>query len=225
MSKYQGQYAGLFEILEYEFQDLDLLREALTHPSLEGVTSYQRLEFVGDRVLGLVIAQWVFERHDKIDEGGLAGRHANLVKGATCGEIASKLDIGSYIYMAKSTEDNGGRTRHSILADVCESLIGAVYQEAGYDVADELVRRLWADHIDTKAMASRDSKTMLQEFVQGQGKPMPNYVVTDRTGPAHEPFFTIAVKVKDEEDEMGSGKSKREAQQSAAAKMLKKITV
>jgi ribonuclease-3 len=223
LPKYTGQYAELFETLDYEFQDLDLLREALTHPSLEGVPHYQRLEFVGDRVLGLVISQWLFERHVRIDEGGLAGYHANLVKGKTCAKVAKTMNIAPFILMAKSTEDNGGRDRCSILSDVCESLIGAVYQEAGYDVADALVRRLWAEYIDMKEMSARDGKTLLQEFVQGRGQPIPTYTMTERSGPAHEPLFTIAARVQDEGDEMGQGGSKRDAEQEAAAKMLKKL--
>ncbi len=223
MSHYKGQYQKLFETIDYEFQDLDLLRQALTHPSLEGGSHYQRLEFVGDRVLGLVIAQWLFERHVRIDEGGLAGYHANLVKGTTCAKVARDIEVAPYILMAKSTEDNGGREKSSILSDICEALIGAVYQEAGYEEADRLVRRLWAGYIDMKEMSSKDSKTMLQEFVQGRGQSMPTYAMTERTGLAHEPLFTIAVRVLGEKDETGQGRAKRDAEQKAAAKMLEKL--
>lgn len=223
MSQPTGQYAELYEILGYEFKDDSLIREALTHPSLEGGKSYQRLEFVGDRVLGLVIADWLHDKYPDMDEGGLASRHTNLVRRETCGKMALEMNLGPFIHMDKSTEDMGGRTRETILADVCESLLGAIYREAGHEVARKFIRKFWKDLINHANVAERDAKTLLQEWVQARGKPTPTYVTIDRRGPAHEPVFTVAVRVNGAGEETAEGGAKREAEQIAAAKMLTQL--
>ncbi len=218
-----GQYSDLYEVLGYVFTDTDLLREALTHPSLEGGKQYQRLEFVGDRVLGLVIAEWLFEQYPQADEGGLASRHTNMVRKETLAEVALVMNLSGFIHMAKSTEDNGGRGKPTILADVCEAIIGAVSQDGGYDMARTLVRKFWKRYINQETIGQRDAKTRLQEWVQGRQMPTPKYVVISRTGPAHEPFFTIEARVKDIEPAVGKGRSKREAEQDAATQVLSHI--
>ncbi|PHZ83804.1 ribonuclease III [Paremcibacter congregatus] len=218
-----GQYGRLYDILEYEFTNDALLREALTHPSLEGGKHYQRLEFVGDRVLGLVIAEWLHDYYPSLDEGGLASRHTNMVRKEALAEVARDMKLPDFIHMAKSAEDNGGLKKSSILADVCEAVIGAVNQDGGYLNAQKLVRKFWTRYIDQDAIAQRDAKTRLQEWVQGRQMQTPKYVMTDRTGPAHAPFFTIEVRVKDWEPEVGKGTSKREAEQDAAAKLLRRL--
>ncbi len=223
MSKMNGQYSHLYKILGYKFKDEGLLRKALTHPSLEGYPNYQRLEFVGDRVLGLAIATWLFERHPNVDEGGLANRFSNLVRKEACATVAQNLDLGQYIHMAKSSEDTGGRTRETIIADVCESIIGAIYMDGGYKVAEKFIRTNWLEMANINIVATRDSKTKLQEFVQAQGKLTPVYTTIDRSGPDHEPTFTIAVKISGENQEVAKGLSKREAEQQAAALMLKRL--
>ena len=215
-----GQYSDLYKILGYIFEDPDILREALTHPSLEGGKHYQRLEFVGDRILGLVIAEWLFVEYPSVDEGGLASRHTNMVRKETLAEVAKVMRLADFIHMAKSTEDNGGREKITILADVCEAVIGAVNQDGGYDEARKLVRKYWKGYISHDAIARRDAKTRLQEWVQARHMVTPKYVVIDRTGPAHEPLFTIEVRVTDMTPEVGKGKSKREAEQNAATKLL-----
>lgn len=215
-----GQYGDLYQALGYVFTDVDMLREALTHPSLEGGTQYQRLEFVGDRVVGLVIAEWLFEKYPDADEGGMASRHTNMVRKETLAEVAVAMTLPGFIRMAKSTEDNGGREKPTILADVCEAVIGAVSQDGGYDAARALVRRFWERYISLVAIGKRDAKTRLQEWVQARQIPTPNYVVINRTGPAHEPFFTIEARVNDMAPETGRGHSKREAEQDAASKIL-----
>ena len=218
-----GQYGDLYKVLGYVFNDEHLLREALTHPSLEGGKQYQRLEFVGDRVLGLVIAEWLFEEYPDADEGGMASRHTNMVRKETLAEVAVVMKLSAYIHMAKSTEDNGGREKPTILADVCEAIIGAVSQDGGYNAARVLVRKYWMRYISQETIGKRDAKTRLQEWVQARQIPTPNYVLVDRTGPAHEPFFTIEARVKDMEPETGKGRSKREAEQDAASKVLGRI--
>jgi ribonuclease III len=223
LTKMNGQYSELYEILGYQFKDADLLREALTHPSLEGSSNYQRLEFIGDRVLGLAIAAWMFELYPTADEGGLASRHTNLVRREACAAVAENLDLGKYLHMAKSSEDTGGRTRGTIIADAAESVIGAIYLDGGYEVADKFVRNHWKGLANNVKVADRDAKTILQEKVQGRGKPTPVYTTIDRSGPDHAPTFTIAVKVKDEGMESAKGLSKREAEQQAAALMLTRL--
>lgn len=218
-----GQYSELYNILGYTFKNPDFLREALTHPSLEGVPSYQRMEFVGDRVLGLSIAAWMYELHPSVDEGGLASRHTNLVRREACTKVAEEINLGKFLHMAKSSEDTGGRKRETILADACEAVIGAIYLDAGFEAADRFIRKFWKEMAYNVQVASRDAKTLLQEMVQATGKPTPVYTTIDRTGPDHEPTFTIAVKVKDESQEEGKGQSKREAEQQAAALMLERL--
>lgn len=218
-----GQYSELYEILGYRFKDETLLREALTHPSLEGSSNYQRLEFVGDRVIGLTIAAWMYELHPDADEGGLASRHTNLVRREACAKIAHKIRLGDFIHMAKSSEDSGGRKRETIIADVCESVIGAIYLDSDFETAEKFIRKFWKDMANNVKVANRDAKTRLQEMVQSQSKPTPVYTTIAKSGPDHEPVFTIAVKVKDEGEEIAKGNSKREAEQLAAALMLEKL--
>lgn len=218
-----GQYCELYKIIGYTFKDERLLREALTHPSLEGVPNYQRLEFVGDRVLGLAIAAWMYELYPDVDEGGLASRHTNLVRREACAKVAEDLRLGDFIHMAKSSEDTGGRKRETIIADVSESIIGALYQEAGYEEAEKFIRKNWKELADNVQVARRDAKTILQELVQSRGKPTPSYTAIDKSGPDHQPVFTIAVKVTGEGQEQAKGNSKREAEQDAAAVMLARL--
>lgn len=218
-----SQYSELYEILGYSFKDESLIREALTHPSLEGTPSYQRLEFIGDRVLGLAIAAWMFELHPNADEGGLASRHTNLVRREACAKIAADLNLGDFIHMAKSSEDTGGRKRETIIADVCESVIGAIYLEAGYLEAEKFIRKFWHEMAHNVKVAKRDAKTRLQELVQSRGKSTPVYTTIDKKGPDHQPTFTIVVSVQGKGEETAKGFSKRDAEQLAAEKILKRL--
>ena len=218
-----SQYSELYEILGYSFKDESLIREALTHPSLEGTPSYQRLEFIGDRVLGLAIAAWMFELHPNADEGGLASRHTNLVRREACAKIAADLNLGDFIHMAKSSEDTGGRKRETIIADVCESVMGAIYLEAGYLEAEKFIRKFWHEMAHNVKVAKRDAKTRLQELVQSRGKSTPVYTTIDKKGPDHQPTFTIVVSVQGEGEETAKGFSKRDAEQLAAEKILKRL--
>lgn len=223
MSDSVSQYSELYKILEYSFEDESLIREALTHPSLEGAPNYQRLEFIGDRVLGLAIAAWMFELHPNVDEGGLASRHTNLVRREACAKIAEDLKLGDFIHMAKSSEDTGGRKRETIIADVCESVVGAIYLEAGYIEAEKFIRKFWYEMAHNVRVAKRDAKTRLQELVQARGKSTPVYTTIDKLGPDHQPTFTITVKVTGEGEEIAKGLSKREAEQQAAAQMFDRL--
>jgi ribonuclease III len=217
--------SSLEERIGYRFTDAALLDSALSHISaLKGARnragSYQRLEFLGDHVLGLVISDILFRAFPKADEGELSRRLADLVRKETCAEIARTIDLGSAIRLGASEANAGGRTRPAILADVCEALIGAVYLDGGFAAAADLVGRLWQVRMRTKAQPLRDPKTVLQEWAQARGLPTPAYREIARSGPDHDPEFRVAVQLPQLAPAEGSGRSKRAAEQAAAAAMM-----
>jgi ribonuclease-3 len=216
---------ALEERVGYRFKDGAMLDCALTHISaLKGARnragSYQRLEFLGDHVLGLVISDVLFRAFPKADEGELSRRLADLVRKETCAEIARTIELGAAIRLGSSEANAGARKRPAILADVCEALIGAVYLDGGYPAAEALVQRLWQVRIQAKAQPLRDPKTVLQEWAQARGLPTPAYREVARTGPDHDPEFCVAVQLPNFAPAEGSGRSKRAAEQAAAAAML-----
>ena len=187
---------SLEERIGYRFKDTALFDSALSHISaLKGARnragSYQRLEFLGDHVLGLVISDMLFRAFPKADEGELSRRLADLVRKETCAEIARAIDLGAAIRLGSSEANAGGRKRPAILADVCEALIGAVYLDGGYTAAEALVGRLWEARMQTKAQPLRDPKTVLQEWAQARGLPTPAYREVARSGPDHDPVFRV----------------------------------
>jgi ribonuclease-3 len=215
----------LEERIGYRFKDAALLNCALTHISaLKGARnragSYQRLEFLGDHVLGLVISDVLFRAFPKADEGELSRRLADLVRKETCAEIAGTIELGAAILLGSSEANAGGRRRPAILADVCEALIGAVYLDGGYPAAAGLVERLWQVRMQATAQPLRDPKTVLQEWAQARGLPTPVYREVARSGPDHDPEFRVAVQLPNFAPAEGSGRSKRGAEQAAAAAML-----
>jgi ribonuclease III len=209
----------------YRFTDAAMLEIALTHISaLKGARnragSYQRLEFLGDHVLGLVISDMLFRAFPKADEGELSRRLADLVRKETCAEIARAVDLGAAIRLGSSEANAGARTRLAILADVCEAVIGAVYLDGGYKAAEALVERLWQVRMSATAQPLRDPKTVLQEWAQARGLPTPVYREVARSGPDHNPEFRVAVQLPAFTPAEGQGRSKRAAEQAAAAAML-----
>jgi ribonuclease-3 len=208
----------------YEFADKSLLDSALTHISaLSGKSrsgSYQRLEFLGDHVLGLVVSDMLFRAFVKADEGELSRRLADLVRKEACAEVARNIDLGSAIRLGASEANAGGRQRTAILADVCEALVGAVFLDGGYVAAATLVEQLWGERLRTPARPLRDPKTVLQEWAQARGLPTPSYREIARTGPHHDPEFLVAVDLAEFTPAEGMGRSKRAAEQAAAAAML-----
>lgn len=216
---------ALEDRIGYRFKDVTLLDRALTHISaLRGdrnrVGSYQRLEFLGDHVLGLAISDMLFRGFPKADEGELSRRLADLVRTETCAEIARSIELGAAIRLGLSEVNAGGRARTAILADVCEALIGAVFVDGGYPAGAALVERLWLERMRATARPLRDSKTTLQEWAQARGLPTPVYREVGRTGPHHDPEFRVAVELPDHAPAEGLGRSKRAAEQAAAAAML-----
>jgi ribonuclease III len=208
----------------YEFADKSLLDSALTHISaLSGksrANSYQRLEFLGDHVLGLVISDMLFRAFVKADEGELSRRLADLVRKEACADVARAIDLGAAIRLGASEANTGGRQRIAILADVCEALVGAVFLDGGYVAAAALVEQLWGERMRAPARPLRDPKTVLQEWAQARGLPTPSYREIARTGPHHDPEFRVAVELPEFPPAEGMGRSKRAAEQAAAAAML-----
>src|SRR5689334_22713492 len=224
MSRKAKDRTALEDRIGYKFADKDLLERALTHISaLSGgnrAASYQRLEFLGDHVLGLVISDMLYRAFPKADEGELSRRLADLVRKETCTEIARSIDLGAAIRVGSSEQNAGARTRPAILADVCEAVIGAVYLDGGYKAAEQLVERLWEVRLRATAQPLRDPKTVLQEWAQARGLPTPAYREVARSGPDHNPEFRVAVQLPAFAPAEGLGRSKRAAEQAAAAAML-----
>jgi ribonuclease-3 len=216
----------LEQTIGYRFKDKDLLTRALTHISALGggsrAGSYQRLEFLGDHVLGLVISAMLFDAFPKGDEGELSRRLADLVRRETCADVARAINLGEAVRLGTSESNSGGRARTAILADVCEALIGAVFLDGGYDKATAFVERFWGERMRVPTRPLRDPKTMLQEWAQARGLPTPVYKEIERIGPHHNPEFRIAVSLPQREPAEGRGRSKRVAEQAAAAAMLQR---
>jgi ribonuclease-3 len=210
--------------LGYRFANRALLERALTHTSVTSkpAASYQRLEFLGDRVLALAVAGMAYEGFPQADEGELARRLNALVKRETCAEIGRRLGFGEAVRLGAGEASTGGRNRSAILGDVTEAVIAAIYLDGGYAPAAAFVERHWRDLMLAARGPLRDAKTTLQEWAQGRGLPAPVYRETARTGPDHDPEFTIAVEIQGLDDAEGRGRSKREAEQNAAAAALKR---
>lgn len=212
--------------IDYTFKNPDILRRALRHPSLStnSFSFYQRCEFLGDRVLGVVIATYLFHRYPADQEGLLSKRLSNLVRRETLAEVGERINLGHAIQMAESEDLAGGRHNTSILGDGCEALIGAIYLDGGLEPARDFILKEW-DFLfaEVDRMVELDPKTALQELLQKAGKKLPQYKVIEITGPDHAPFFTVEVRVKGVHSQKGEGNSKRQAEQSAAAKMLEQI--
>jgi ribonuclease-3 len=214
----------LEERIGHSFAEKSLLESALTHISaLSGKSragSYQRLEFLGDHVLGLVVSDMLYRAFPKADEGELSRRLADLVRRESCADVARSLELGAVIKLGASEANAGGRVRLAILADVCEALIGAVFIDGGYPAAAAMIERLWSERMRTPVRPLRDAKTVLQEWAQARGLPTPSYREVERTGPHHDPEFRVAVALPDFKPAEGIGRSKRAAEQAAAAAML-----
>lgn len=215
----------LEERIGYQFTDPALLDRALTHISaLAGPKgrsgSYQRLEFLGDHVLGLAVSAMLFRSFPDAEEGELSRRLAALVRKETCALVARAMDLGPAIRLGVSQEYAGGRHHAAILADVCEALIGAVFIDGGYPAAATLIERFWRTLMLNPTGPLRDSKTVLQEWAQSRGMPAPLYREIERSGPDHHPEFRVVVELADHAPAEGSGRSKRAAEQAAAGAML-----
>jgi ribonuclease-3 len=231
MSRKVKTRSALEERIGYKFADKALLERALTHISaLSGGAqnrgaSYQRLEFLGDHVLGLVISDMLYRAFPRANEGELSRRLADLVRRETCADVARDMDLGPMLKLGNSELHAGGRLRATILADACEALVGAAFSDGGYEAADTLVEKFWKKRMLRPLRPLRDPKTMLQEWAQARGLPTPAYRELERTGPHHDPEFRVAVVLPDRPPAEGLGSSKRSAEQAAAAAMLTRVGV
>ena len=195
--------------------DEALWLEALTHGSTGAARDYQRLEFLGDRMLGLVIAQWLYEL-DRADEGQLSQRLNALVSRTTCASVARAIDLAPHIRLGKQARDDGGHDSDNILGDVMEALIGASLVTRGYDATAAMVRRLWADAVAGKAGKSKHPKSALQEWAAGNRRKGPQYKLVERSGPDHAARFLVSVEVHGVGSAEATGTSLREAETAAA---------
>lgn len=226
MTKKAGKknLARLEESLGYNFKDTGRLRHALSHSSAldAGIVEQtnQRLEFLGDRVLGLVMAEWLMEDFPQAEEGELATRLNALVRKEACAEVAEAVDLGSYLLLGASEQKGGGRRKLAILGDACEAVIAAIYLDGGYEPARCFIRTHWAGMASLPEHARPDAKTALQEWAQAQGVGLPRYQEIEREGPPHAPVFTMQVSISGVDPVSATGSSKRQAEQNAAESML-----
>lgn len=197
--------------------------EALTHGSTGADRDYERLEFLGDRVLGLVIGEWLYERSDAA-EGRLSQRLNALVSGSTCAEIARSIGLGEHIILSTQARDDGGRDSDNILGDVMEALIGACFIEQDFAAARKMVRRLWTDAVDGKTGSAKHPKSALQEWAAGSNRKLPEYRLVERSGPDHAARFTVEVAVKGVGEARATASSKQEAETEAAAEFMRKYS-
>jgi ribonuclease-3 len=222
------ELAAVEHRIGHRFTRKELLREALTHSSATGPgrrvrRSNERLEFLGDRVLGLVVAELLFTLFPDEGEGALSQRHAGLVRRETLAEIGAALGIGEWLILARSEEEGGGRSNPAILADALEAVIGAIYVDGGLSAAATFIHANWERRVSDMAGPPRDPKTALQEWTQSRGLGLPEYRITATSGPAHAPTFEVAVSLADGGSATATGSSKRAAEQAAAEQLLARL--
>jgi ribonuclease-3 len=211
----------------HAFSDRSLLATAFTHVSAlksarSRADSYQRLEFLGDHVLGLIVSDMLYRAFPKADEGELSKRLADLVRREACADVARSLGLDEAVKLGSVGAGAGARLRKSVLGDICEAVIGAIFLDGGYDAAAQFVERNWTERMRKPVRPLRDPKTVLQEWAQGKGLPTPVYREIERTGPHHDPQFRVAVELPGLTPAEGVGGSKRAAEKVAATALLKR---
>ena len=223
--KLNSNQKELCKNIDYSFQNLDLLEQALIHSSLKsrGINNNQRMEFLGDRILGFVISDYLFYRYPKWREGELALNYNSLVCKETCSDIAEHIGLGRSLIMGKSESKHGGRLKKAILADALEALISAVYLDSDLSTVKKLILKLWISKLNNVGDIELDPKTALQQWIQSKRGGLPNYTDLKREGLDHDPIFHVEVKLENGLTATGKAKSKRKAQQNAAQKLLSEI--
>lgn len=221
----KGKLDDFADLLGYTFTDQSLLRRALTHGSAASpsIGDNQRLEFLGDRVLGLVIVETLLEADPGAPEGLLAPRFNALVRKETCAEVARAIDLGGVLTLGRSEMLSGGRRKDALLADAMEAVIAAVYCDGGLEPAREVIVRLWGMRIETVEEDARDPKTALQEWAQARKQNPPVYTLIGRSGPDHQPEFEMQVTTEAGQCAKAKGLSKRQAEQEAARLLLARL--
>ncbi len=211
---------------DYSFKDRSLLATALTHASAVGdarvavVDTYQRLEFLGDRVLGLVVAAMLLETFPEATEGELSSRLADLVRKESCADVATALDMGAAVVFGGSRAQQRALLTVNVLGDVCEAMIAAIYLDGGFEAAKRFVEVNWRERMLEAPVGGRNAKSALQEWAQAQGHGTPTYEISERTGPDHAPTFIITVRMGTLDSGRGEGRNRREAEQAAATAVL-----
>ena len=220
---------ALVRRLGHDFSDSSLLERALTHASTTGRdrrpgASNERLEFLGDWVLGLIVAEMLLVAFPGENEGEIARRHAALVRAETLGQVAETIGLGAHLVLAKGEDESGGRENPAILGDCCEAVIAAIHLDGGLDAARLFIEYYWRPILESLEAPPKDAKTSLQEWAQARGMAIPHYAEIGREGPAHQPEFKVEVSLKDSEPAIATGPSKRAAEQAAAEILLARVT-
>jgi ribonuclease-3 len=218
----KSDYSNLEKKLKINFKNKKLLIRSLTHKSFDKKDNYEKNEFLGDRVLGLIIAKKLLEIYPDEKEGILDKKFASLVNKKTCLQIAKKLDLQKYILTFASKKKNNV-IEDKVLADSCEALLGSIYLDKGFNIAEKVILDLWSDHIKDSAITQIDAKTKLQELSLKKFKKLPIYKLISNTGPRHKPLFKVAVKLIDTKFYSAEGMSKKDAEQNAAIECLRNI--
>ena len=209
--------------IKVKFKNIELLKKAITHKSFDSINNYEKLEFLGDRLLGLIISKKLLSMYPDVKEGLLDKKLASLVNKAKCYEVGKKLKLDEFILIGNNKKSS--KVEIKIVSDAIESLIGAIYYEKGFDFVEKFVLNLWKDLLDSSKITVIDAKTKLQEYSLKKFKILPIYKLVNTSGPKHKPMFKIAVKLKNSEFVDGLGKSKKIAEQNAANKYIKKYNL
>ena len=214
----------LENIIKYNFKNKNLLNKSLTHKSFSSNNNNEKLEFLGDRVLGLVISKKLIEKYPNEKEGIIDKKFANLVNKKTCVSIAKKINLEKYLYLG-SSQKNIERSTGKIVSDSLEALVGAIYLDGGFKPAEKFILFFWENYIVNSVVTLIDSKTKLQEYSLKRFKKLPKYTFFKKTGPQHNPLFKTEVEIPNSKKIVGEGKSKKNAQQNAAAKLIKILNI
>ena len=208
-------YSKLEKKIDYKFKNKGLLVQSLTHKSFNKINNNEKIEFLGDRVLGLVIAKKLLEIYPEEKEGILDKKYASLVNKKTCLEIAKSINLQNYILIF-NPKNRSVTIEDKVISDSCEALIGAIYLDRGFNITEKIILELWKEKIKESVITQIDAKTKLQEFSLKKFKRLPIYKIISDTGPRHKPVFRVAVKLQSTKFYNGEGKSKKEAEQNAA---------
>tara|TARA_B100000035_G_scaffold265161_1_gene237427 strand:- start:2158 stop:2826 length:669 start_codon:yes stop_codon:yes gene_type:complete len=214
-------FSNLEKIINIKFKDRKLLIKSLTHKSFDKINNNEKIEFLGDRVLGLIIAKKLLEIYPDEKEGILDKKFASLVNKKTCLEVANNINLEKYI-LTLNPKNKKIKIEDKVIADCCEALIGAIYLDKGFTITENFILNLWKENIKNSIITQIDAKTKLQEFSLKKFKKLPTYKVFSNTGPRHKPIFKIGVKISNTKFYIGEGYSKKDAQQNAAILCLNK---
>ncbi len=214
----------LENILKYTFKEKSILNRALIHKSYDNINNNEKLEFLGDRVLGLIISKKLLDKYPDEKEGVIDKKFANLVNKKTCTKIANQINLKKYIFLGAS-HNNLGRMTDKVVSDCLEAIVGAIYLDGGIKSSEKFILNFWDSYIDKSIITLIDSKTKLQEYSLKKFKKLPKYTFSKKTGPQHKPLFKTEVEIPQSKKIVGFGSSKKNAQQNAAAKLIKILNI